>query len=488
MTISTNNLESLDTNTLKLLLRDAMAKKQEKSQGDFLSFVKEVWPDFIEGYHHRIYAEKLNRVASGELKRLIINMPPRHTKSEFASHLFPAFFMGRHPKAKLIQTTHTGELSIRFGRKTKNLVESEEYSKVFPEVTLAADSKAAGRWESNHGGEYFAAGVGGAITGRGADLLVIDDPHSEQDALSPTVLDGHYEWYTSGPRQRLQPGGAIVLVMTRWSIKDLTGRLLDAQGKDPMSDQWEIVEFPAVIKDKPMWGNFWDMDGLMKVKASIPVSKWNAQWMQNPVAEEGALIKREWWKKWEKKKIPELQYVIQSYDTAFSKKETADYSAITTWGVFTPSDDRKPCIILLDAKKGRWNFPELKEMAKKEYKYWEPELVLIEAKASGLPLTHELQKAGVPVINFTPSKGNDKHSRVNSVAPIFESGAVYAPIDRRWAEEVIEECAAFPFGDHDDYVDSMKQALMRYRQVYYVELADDFKDDKRDKDKRRDYY
>ena len=488
MTISTNNLESLDTNTLKLLLRDAMAKKQEKSQGDFLSFVKEVWPDFIEGYHHRIYAEKLNRVASGELKRLIINMPPRHTKSEFASHLFPAFFMGRHPKAKLIQTTHTGELSIRFGRKTKNLVESEEYSKVFPEVTLAADSKAAGRWESNHGGEYFAAGVGGAITCRGADLLVIDDPHSEQDALSPTVLDGHYEWYTSGPRQRLQPGGAIVLVMTRWSIKDLTGRLLDAQGKDPMSDQWEIVEFPAVIKDKPMWGNFWDMDGLMKVKASIPVSKWNAQWMQNPVAEEGALIKREWWKKWEKKKIPELQYVIQSYDTAFSKKETADYSAITTWGVFTPSDDRKPCIILLDAKKGRWNFPELKEMAKKEYKYWEPELVLIEAKASGLPLTHELQKAGVPVINFTPSKGNDKHSRVNSVAPIFESGAVYAPIDRRWAEEVIEECAAFPFGDHDDYVDSMTQALMRYRQGYYVELADDFKDDKRDKDKRRDYY
>ena len=488
MTISTNNLESLDTNTLKLLLRDAMAKKQEKSQGDFLSFVKEVWPDFIEGYHHRIYAEKLNRVASGELKRLIINMPPRHTKSEFASHLFPAFFMGRHPKAKLIQTTHTGELSIRFGRKTKNLVESEEYSKVFPEVTLAADSKAAGRWESNHGGEYFAAGVGGAITGRGADLLVIDDPHSEQDALSPTVLDGHYEWYTSGPRQRLQPGGSIVLVMTRWSIKDLTGRLLEAQGKDSMADQREIVEFPAVIKDKPMWGNFWDMAGLMKVKASIPVSKWNAQWMQNPVAEEGALIKREWWKKWEKKKIPELQYVIQSYDTAFSKKETADYSAITTWGVFTPSDDRKPCIILLDAKKGRWNFPELKEMAKKEYKYWEPELVLIEAKASGLPLTHELQKAGVPVINFTPSKGNDKHSRVNSVAPIFESGAVYAPIDRRWAEEVIEECAAFPFGDHDDYVDSMTQALMRYRQGYYVELADDFKDDKRDKDKRRDYY
>ena len=416
-----SDLDKLDTQTLKYILKNKLLEKQERNQNNFLGFVKEVWPDFVQGYHHKIYAEKLDRVAKGELKRLIVNMPPRHTKSEFASHLFPAFFMGRHPKAKLIQTTHTGELSIRFGRKTKNLLESDEYERVFPNVTLATDSKAAGRWESNHGGEYFAAGVGGAITGRGADLLVIDDPHSEQDALSPTVLDGHYEWYTSGPRQRLQPGGAIVLVMTRWSVKDLTGRLLAAQAKDSSTDQWEVVEFPAVINDKPMWGNFWDMEGLMKVKASIPLTKWQAQWMQAPTSEEGAIIKREWWKTWEDEDIPKLQYVIQSYDTAYSKKETADYSAITTWGVFEPEEDSKPNLILLDAKRGRWNFPELKKKAMEEYKYWEPEAVLIEAKASGLPLTHELQKSGIPVINYTPSRGNDKHSRVNSVAPLFES-------------------------------------------------------------------
>ena len=483
-----SNLESLDTNTLKLILKNAMDAKREESQGDFLKFVKTVWPEFVEGKHHKIYAEKLNRIANGELKRLIVNMPPRHTKSEFASNLFPAFYMGRHPKAKLIQTTHTGELAIRFGRKAKNMIESSDYEKVFPEVTLAADSKAAGRWESNHGGEYFAAGVGGAITGRGADLLIIDDPHSEQDALSPTVLESHYEWYTSGPRQRLQPGGSIVIVMTRWSIKDLTGKLLEAQAKDPMADQWEVVEFPAIINEKPMWGNFWSMEGLLGVKASIPTAKWNAQWMQNPVAEEGALIKREWWQDWDKENIPELQYVIQSYDTAFTAKTTSDYSAITTWGVFTPEEGGRPCIILLDAKRGRWNFPELKAKAQEEYSYWEPELILVEAKASGLPLTHELQKAGIPVINFTPSKGNDKHSRVNSVAPIFESGAVYAPVGRRWAEEVIEECAAFPFGDHDDYVDSMTQALMRYRQGYYVELEDDFADEPIEVNSRRNYY
>ena len=482
-----SDLDKLDTQTLKYILRKKLLEKQERNQNSFLGFVKEVWPDFVQGYHHKVYAEKLDRVAKGELKRLIVNMPPRHTKSEFASHLFPAFFMGRHPKAKLIQTTHTGELSIRFGRKTKNLLESDEYAKVFPGVHLAADSKAAGRWESNHGGEYFAAGVGGAITGRGADLLVIDDPHSEQDALSPTVLDGHYEWYTSGPRQRLQPGGAIVLVMTRWSVKDLTGRLLAAQAKDELTDQWELVEFPAVINDKPMWGNFWDMEGLMKVKASIPLTKWQAQWMQAPTSEEGAIIKREWWRTWEDEDIPKLQYVIQSYDTAYSKKETADYSAITTWGVFQPEEDSKPSLILLDAKRGRWNFPELKKKAMEEYKYWEPEAVLIEAKASGLPLTHELQKSGIPVINYTPSRGNDKHSRVNSVAPLFESGAIWAP-NKKFAEEVIEECAAFPFGDHDDYVDSTTQALMRYRQGYFVSLDDDFEDEEKLKVVGREYY
>ena len=481
------DLESLDTNSLKLLLKDAMDKKREIAQGDFLKFVKEVWPDFIEGKHHKIYAEKLNRIANGELKRLIVNMPPRHTKSEFASNLFPAFYMGRHPKAKLIQTTHTGELAIRFGRKAKNMIESSEYEKVFPEVTLAADSKAAGRWESNHGGEYFAAGVGGAITGRGADLLIIDDPHSEQDALSPTVLDSHYEWYTSGPRQRLQPGGSIVLVMTRWSTKDLTGRLLEAQAKDPAADQWEVVEFPAIINEKPMWGGFWSMDGLQSVKASIPLTKWQAQWMQAPTSEEGAIIKRDWWRDWEDKDPPKCEFIIQSYDTAFLKKESADYSAITTWGVFRPSEDDPPNLILVDAVKARYEFPELRRVALEQYGYWNPETVIIESKASGLPLTYELRKMGIPVINFTPSKGNDKHTRVNAVSPMFESGLIWAPKEMEFAQEVIEECAAFPYGDHDDLVDSMTQALMRFRQGGLINHPEDYIDEPVEP-KQRTYY
>jgi predicted phage terminase large subunit-like protein len=448
----------------------------EKSQNDFMTFVKRVWPEFIEGSHHKRIAEKFNDLANGKIKRLIINMPPRHTKSEFASFLLPAWMIGRKPNLKIIQSTHTTELAVRFGRKAKTLMDMPEYKEIF-ETRLREDSQAAGKWETEQGGEYYAAGVGSAITGRGADLLIIDDPHSEQDALNIDALERAYEWYTSGPRQRLQPGGAIVLVMTRWNTKDLTGSLLRDTG-NMKSDKWELIEFPAILPSgKPVWPGFWKLEELEGVKASISLQKWNAQWMQNPTSEEGALIKREWWRKWDKDYIPSLQHVIQSYDTAFMKKETADYSAITTWGVFYNDEDSGPQLILLDAIKDRLEFPELRRIAYQQYQYWQPETVLIEAKASGLPLTYELRKMGIPVINYTPSKGNDKHTRVNSVAPLFESGQIWAPVDKEFAQEVIEECAAFPYGDHDDLVDSMTQAVMRFRQGGFVDHPEDYKDE-----------
>ena len=458
-------------------LKQAYLKKEkiEKISNNFMAFVKEMWPEFIEGRHHKEIADKFDKIAKGKIKRLIINMPPRHTKSEFASFLLPAWMVGRKPDLKIIQSTHTTELAIRFGRKAKNLMDSQEYKKVF-DTRLREDSQAAGKWETEQGGEYYAAGVGSAITGRGADLLIIDDPHSEQDAMNPEALDRAYEWYTSGPRQRLQPGGAIVLVMTRWSIKDLTSKLINAQ-KNLKADKWEIIEFPAILPSgKPVWPEYWKKDELEGVKASISVGKWNAQWMQNPTAEEGSIIKRDWWKLWDKPNIPPLQHIIQSYDTAFSKKETADYSAITTWGVFYPDDDSPANLILLDAMKERLEFPELRKEAYEQYKYWNPDTIIIEGKASGMPLTYELRKMGIPVINFNPSKGQDKHSRVNAVAPLFESGMIWAP-DDEFAEEVIEECASFPYGDHDDLVDSTTQAIMRFRQAGFVNLPDDYKED-----------
>ena len=450
---------------------------RERAQDDFMVFVNHVYEGFIEGSHHKQVAKQFEKLAVNRGSRIIVNMPPRHTKSEFASYLLPAWLIGKNPALKIIQTTHTAELAVRFGRKVRNLMEMKEYQDVFPDVELKADSKAAGRWETEQGGEYYAAGVGGAITGRGADLLIIDDPHSEQDALSETAMENAYEWYTSGPRQRLQPGGSIVVVMTRWSLKDLTGKLIKAQASDVMSDQWDIVEFPAILpSDNVLWPEFWKKEELLKVKASLSVGKWNAQWQQNPTAEEGAIIKKEWWNVWEKEAVPPVDYIMQSYDTAFSKKETADYSAITTWGIFQPEEGGSDHIILLDAQRGRWNFPELKDTALQEYNYWEPDMVIVEAKATGTPLTDELRNMGIPVVNYTPSKGKDKHTRMHMVAPIFESGKVWAP-EKKFAEDLIEECAAFPHGEHDDYCDSMSMALIRFRKGGFLRLNSDEEDD-----------
>ena len=475
--------------TVSLLNRYEQIDNQQKCHKDFLSFVQHMWGDtFVLGRHHKIIADKFNRISRGKLKRLIVCLPPRHSKSEFASTYLPAWMMGLNGALKIIQCTHTAELAVRFGRKVRNLIDSQEFQKIFPDLKLQADNKSAGRWTTNQDGESFYAGVGGAITGRGADLLIIDDPHSEQDALSPKSMDSAYEWYTSGPRQRLQPGGTIIIVMTRWSTKDLVGRLLKKQG-DEHADKWEVIEFPAIMPetDNPLWGEFWKKEELLGVKASLPVAKWNAQWMQNPTAEEGSIVKREWWQNWDGEKVPAYNYVIQSYDTAFSKKETADYSAITTWAIFEHDDDGQPNIILLDAKRVRADFPELKRLAWDEYKYWEPDCVLIEAKASGTPLTQELRRMGIPVTAYTPSRGQDKVARMNSVAPIFESGMVWLP-DETFADEVREECASFPYGDHDDYVDSMTMALMRFRQGGFLSLDADYRDEVKLLKKNRTVY
>ena len=462
-------------------------EKRDAFQTNFIDFVKHIWSSFIEGRHHKIYAEKLQNVADGKSNRLIVNMPPRHTKSEFASYLFPAWLMGRKPTSKIIQATHTSELAVGFGRKVKNLIDSPEFSDIFPDVSLASDAKASGRWSTNKGGEYYAVGVGGALAGRGADLLIIDDPVSEQDALNPTMLDNIYEWYTSGPRQRLQPGGSIIIVMTRWSVRDLTAKVLKKQAEGG-ADNWEVVEFPAIFPDTDnvLWPEYWKKEELEAVKSSIPVAKWNAQYLQNPTAEEGAIIKREWWNIWENDDPPHVSYIIQSYDTAYSKSERADFSAITTWGIFEPVEGEGEAIILLDAERGRWDFPELKDNAYRLYKEYDPDMILIEQKATGTPLTHELRRMGIPVTPFTPSRGADKFTRMNACAPVFESGMVWRP-DTRFADEVVEECAAFPNGENDDLADSMTQAILRFRQGGFIITPNDYEEDEYYREKR-EYY
>lgn len=467
---------------LSMLEQLEAADMREKSRATFMGFVKSVWPAFIEGRHHKIMANAFQRVADGELKRLIINMPPRHTKSEFASYLLPSWFLGKYPEKKIIQTAHTAELSVGFGRKVRNLVDSSDFKNVFPTVALRADSKAAGRWSTNAGGEYFAIGVGGAVTGKGADLLIIDDPHSEQEGQSadPSVFDKVYEWYTSGPRQRLQPGGAIVVVMTRWHKRDLTGQIIKSSVQRSGTDEWEVIEFPAIMPSgKSLWPEFWPLPELEALRNELPAPKWNAQYQQNPTSEEGALVKREWWQEWDSEVPPPCEFIIQSWDTAFLKTQRSDFSACTTWGVFYHADEdgvSQANIILLDALKERLEFPELKKAAQEYYGYWQPDACIVEAKAAGTPLIFELRAMGIPVAEYTPSRGNDKIARVNAVADLFASGIVWRP-NTRFAEEVVEEFASFPAGEHDDLVDSSTQALLRFRQGGFLRLRSDEEDE-----------
>ena len=475
---------------LAVAYKDAVTR--ESGQIDFMTFVETMWPSFIHGQHHALMAQKFEEIASGKIKRLIINMPPRHTKSEFASYLLPAWFLGKFPNKKIIQCSNTAELAVGFGRKVRNLVDGETYAKVFPNVSLRSDSKAAGRWSTNANGEYFAIGVGGTVTGKGADLLIIDDPHSEQEAAlaagDPSVFDKVYEWYTSGPRQRLQPGGSIVVVMTRWSKRDLTGKICQAM-VDRDGDEWEIISLPAIKRnEKPLWPEFWSYEELDKLRIELPLSKWQAQYQQDPTSEEGALVKREWWRVWDKETPPPCDYIIQSWDTAFTKSERADYSACTTWGVFYLNEDKTDAnIILLDAFKERMEFPTLKQRAYDMYKDWEPDSFIVEAKASGAPLIFELRRMGIPVQEFTPTRGNDKISRVNSVSDLFASGKIWAP-RKRWAEEVVEELAAFPNSDHDDLVDSTTQALLRFRRGGFITLQSDEPDEPQEFRRKKGYY
>tara|TARA_R100001082_G_scaffold94393_1_gene61331 strand:- start:277 stop:1806 length:1530 start_codon:yes stop_codon:yes gene_type:complete len=484
--INLDHLDKAEAKEFTILLEELEKRDfQEKSTSTFMEFVRTIWTEFIDGNHHKQMAAAFDEIASGKLKRLIINMPPRHTKSEFASHLFPAYLLGKNPKLKIIEATHTADLAINFGRKVRDLIDGEEYQELFPDTSLKSDSRSAGKWLTSQGGEYYASGIGGALAGRGADLFIIDDPHSEQDAMSDKAMEEAYEWFMAGPRQRLQPGGAIVIVMTRWSKKDLTGRLIKKMAQDEGADQWKLIEFPAILPSgKSLWENFWSLDELNTIKASVSPSKWASQYMQRPTGEGISIIPKEWFKTWEEEKPPACEYIIQSYDTAFLKSERADFTAITTWGVWYPEGKigeesykgGEAHLILLDCIKERFDFPELKNEALRLFDYWDPDTVIIEAKASGIPLVQELRRIGIPVNTFSPGKGQDKIARLNAVSPIFQDGRIWVP-DNRWGEELKEEVSDFPGGENDDLVDATTLALARFREGGFLTLSSDYEDE-----------
>lgn len=475
-------------------------KQAQNCRNDLIAFCQHMQADYKVGKHHRILSNLLMEIAAGKKDRVCVNIPPRHGKSQLVSIYFPAWFLGKFPNKKVMMVSHTTDLAVDFGRKVRNIVDSDAYKQIFPTVTLAADSKSAGRWNTNVGGEYYACGIGSSIAGRGADLLLVDDPHSEQDVINGNfdVFDKAYEWFTYGARTRLMPQGKVAIIQTRWHLDDLTGRVVKDMAMNEGSDQYEVVEFPAIIDtidksgaptQKALWPEFYDLPALLRTKASMPLFQWNAQYQQNPTSEEASVVKREWWKVWTKEDPPRCDYLIMSLDAAAEAHNRADFTALTTWGVFNNEEAGAYHIILLNSIKRRMEFPELKALALEEYKEWEPDAFIVEKKSNGVPLFQELRRQGIPLQEYTPHRGSgDKLARLNSVADIVMSGLVWVP-ETRWAEELVEEIAGFPFSSHDDLVDSTVMALMRFRQGGFIRLPTDEPDDIRYfKSRRGGYY
>lgn len=760
-------------------------KRMTLAQNDFLAFVAQVDPAYKFGAHLKRLGSLLMGVESDAKDRIAVSMAPRFGKSQAISIYYPAWYLGKHPDHKVIVASHTADLAVDMARKVRNLMQTSEYRSIFPDVAIAADAKAAGKWNTNKGGEYYACGTGGALAGRGGHLIIVDDPLSEQDIKSGNTdsLDTTYEWFRSGLRTRLMPGGKLcvlhclvgdtavlqadgtekalrdvrpgdmvashdggvfraakvlgwanqgldriysvalksgviirgnerhpllvdldgveqwvtiknlkpgmklvcatspdaasqctpvenasttttklvgktqkvlallngvsgvassalqravktlhtlkgyaqlagtepattnvkprVLIIvrpsaatptskcsmgslaltttdcsqnktvyapyaesqrmteiprqhgkyagwllttamklakcvpsyatratslsktatlpsycgkplstlkttldeitsvtldgfedvfdiqvegtenfvangvvshnTRWHMRDLIGRLVKDAAMNPDADQYEVFEFPAILNEntpyeKSLWPEQWSLESLLRTKASMPAWQWNAQYQQNPTAQESATIKKEWIRWWPGEKPPKVDFVVQSFDTALTTKERSDYSVCQTWGVWKSEEDGTDNVILLNRVKGKYEFPELKQMALEQYKDWEPDSVIVEAKASGQPLIDEMRRSGLFVQDFSPGKGQDKLARLNAVSDMFASGQVWFP-ETRWATEVVDEILAFPSGIHDDDVDGCTLALHRIRQGGLIKLRSDHDDE-----------
>jgi predicted phage terminase large subunit-like protein len=484
-------------------IADTLEKRTDskRCRDDLIEFCKKMQPDYKVGKHHRVLGDLLMDLADGKKDRVCVNIPPRHGKSQLVSIYFPAWFIGRYPNKKVLMVSHTTDLAVDFGRKVRNIIDSPAYREVYPTITLASDNKSAGRWNTNLGGEYYACGVGSALAGRGADLLLVDDPHNEQDIINGNfdVFEKAYEWFTYGARTRLMPGGRVAIIQTRWHLDDLTGRVTRDMSMNEGSDQYEIVEFPAILEvenkvthqmeQKALWSEFYTLEALLRTKASMPLFQWNAQYQQNPTSEEASVVKRDWWKIWEGENAPKCEYIIMSLDAAAETSNRSDFTALTTWGVFENEEEDNYGIILLNSIKIRVEFPELKKLAMEEYTEWEPDAFIVEKKSNGTALYQELRRTGIIVQEYTPHRGSgDKLARLNSVADIVMSGLVWVP-QTRWAEELVEEVAGFPFMSHDDLVDSTVMALMRFRQGGFIRLpSDEPEEQKYFKSRRKSYY
>ena len=442
-----------------------------------MGYAKFQMDNYLSPPHIKLLASKLEAVEKGEIKRLAIFMPPRHGKSILTSEFFPAWYMGRNPDKYIICSTYAQDLADDCGRKVRNQLQDKRYTDIFPDAELSTDSASVRRFHTKQCGVYYAVGAGSAITGRGAHLLLIDDPiKGREEADSAAMRKNLLDWYRATAYTRLMPNGSVILIQTRWHEDDLAGWILKETGHEG----WDVVEFPAILNDRaadmlglsegdPLWEDSYPLERLKEIKKTVGTREWSSLYAQKPSVEEGNIIKRWWWKTWTREHPPEMDYILQSWDTAYTVTETSDYSACTTWGVFSGEGGYN--LYLIDSFREKLTFPELKNQAVHLYNELQPDLVLVEAKASGWSLVQELMRTGIPITPFNPKK-MDKLARVHSVAPLFEGGRIWAP-DTDESANVMNQFAMFPNTKHDDLVDSTTQALLRLRKGWMVNHPQD---------------
>ena len=482
-----------------------------RAKEDFLTFVKQFAPtlvsDFKMGRHIQLLCQKLQGVVDGDIKRLMVFLPPRSSKSLICSKLFPAWYIGNYSNHEIMSVSHSDQLASDFGRTVRDIVNTEKFQRIFKGVALRSDVKAAGKWKTNKNGSYYAAGVRSQVAGRGANIALLDDVMSEEDSFSATGRRYIKEWYPAGLRTRLMPNGSIIIINTRYHYDDLCGWLLKQEKTAEQSTYpWHVISIPAWLNeeasellDLPVGSSYfpeWKPDEILKIdeqeiRASNGARYWNSLYMQDPSPDDGGIIKKKYIQWWEYEDPPECEFIIQTYDTAFSTSRTADYSVIQTWGIFHDYDEdygHSSHLILLGNTRGRYEYPELRRIAQDLYKEFRPDVCIIERKASGQSLIQDMRRAGLPVLDYLPDK--DKVARVYASTPMMESGRVWLPKNKVWADDLFSECMSFPNGSHDDQVDCMTMAVHYMKDSWNLIHPEDpsWEDDVSNKSKRVAYW
>ena len=502
----TNNLETYLNFKINL---DTYTNLRAKD--DFLTFVKVFAPtlvsDFKMGRHIKLLCSKLQGVVDGDIKRLMVFLPPRSSKSLICSKLFPAWYIGNFANHEIMSVSHSDQLASDFGRTVRDIVNTEKFQRIFKGVALRSDVKAAGKWKTNKNGSYYAAGVRSQVAGRGANIALLDDVMSEEDSFSQTGRKYIKEWYPAGLRTRLMPNGSIIIINTRYHYDDLCGWLLKQEKTAEQSTYpWEVISIPAWLNEEaaellglPVGSSYfpeWKSDEILRIdeqeiRASNGARYWNSLYMQDPSPDDGGIIKKKYINWWEYEDPPECQFIIQTYDTAFSTSKQADYSVIQTWGIFHDYDEdygHSSHLILLGNTRGRYEYPELRRIAQELYRDFRPDVCIIEKKASGQSLIQDMRRAGLPVLDYLPDK--DKVARVYASTPMMEAGRVWLPKNKIWADDLFSECMSFPNGSHDDQVDCLTMAIHYMKDSWNLTHPEDpsWEDDGSKKDKRVAYW